>query len=136
MHRQEDRKPSPVDRLSPVVNQPSDKKAGANRKVKTASSPTTAPETKATGLMLNQGMHLLNREDSGVDAGPASRSASSSALAQLDEIWEKDLSKISLPDYVKANATTITFPEKVRKTNRPLFVDEARTHLSRFHIHS
>ena len=63
--------------------------------------------------MLTTGLELLSRDDSGSDLGLAGRSAPSPALAQLDEIWEKDLSKVSLPEYVKANATTITFPEKV-----------------------
>lgn len=34
--------------------------------------------------------------------------------AQLDEIWGRDLTKISLPDYVKSNSTSLSFPEKVR----------------------
>jgi len=42
-------------------------------------------------------------------------SSAPSDLSQLDEIWGKDISKVSLPDYVKKNSTTITFPEKVRE---------------------
>lgn len=114
MHRQEDKKPSPVHRFSPVVNQALAEAAGDRTKVKTSSSPTSDNESTPTGLMLTQGVELLRAVDSGADVGPTGRGTSSPALAQLDEIWEKDLTKINLPEYVKANATTVTFPEKVR----------------------
>ena len=45
----------------------------------------------------------------------AAAAAASELTSQLDDIWEKDLTKVNLPDYVKSNGTTITFPEKVRQ---------------------
>ena len=78
--------------------------------------------------MLTQGVELLSREDPAANAGPAGRSTSSPVLAQLDEIWEKDLSKVNLPEYVKANATTITFPEKVCYVQRARIYAEGQEH--------
>lgn len=49
-------------------------------------------------------------------AASASAAVAASALlvsSHLDDIWQKDLGKVDLPEYVQANATTITFPEKL-----------------------
>jgi hypothetical protein len=49
-------------------------------------------------------------------AEAANAAVSASALlaaSHLDDIWQKDLGKADLPGYVQANATTITFPEKL-----------------------
>lgn len=114
MQRQEDRKPSPGDRLAPVDNQSFTESNGDSRKVRATSSHRAAPKSIQSEDMLAKELSLLSRGDSAPDLGLSGRAEEPADLSQLDEIWKKDLSKVSLPEYVKANATTITFPEKVR----------------------
>jgi len=71
---------------------------------------------QGTEGMMNRGKSMAEKASMPFSSKSSPCHASSSPdLFQLDEIWEKDLSKVSLPDYVKENTTTITFPEKVSR---------------------
>lgn len=51
----------------------------------------------------------------GMSSCPAAYSTQSSVeSAHLDKIWESDISKVDLPQYVRAHNTSLSFPEKVR----------------------
>jgi hypothetical protein len=67
-----------------------------------------APSNKPAVLSTDTRTQPMQSPSVSVMVGP------SEVPAELDEIWGRDLNKVSLPDYVKANSTTLTFPEKVR----------------------
>ena len=118
MHRPIDRKPSPEDRSSGVYETPGSK---STQRVLPASVFAAASNRNHPGeQMLMHSVAPLNREESFSEVSgmlPSTSSSfvarGSSVLTQLDEIWDKDLSKVNLPEYVKTNSTTITVPEKV-----------------------
>ena len=118
MHRSGDRKPSPVDRSSAVTRGTSGSKS-ADGKESNIDYPRTGIDLTSEQMLLPlQSVQPLVREEdvaSMLPSAPSSfaASASSDNMTQLDEIWEKDLNKVDLPEYVKANSTSITFPEKV-----------------------
>mmetsp|Transcript_276 Transcript_276/g.573 ORF Transcript_276/g.573 Transcript_276/m.573 type:complete len:444 (+) Transcript_276:228-1559(+) len=131
MQRPDDRKPSPVEQSTPEDNARTS--TARRRRPRGNSNPT--PRSSATlstasankkplqgGMLIQQGTEgMMNRGKSMAEKASMPFSSKSSPchassspdLFQLDEIWEKDLSKVSLPDYVKENTTTITFPEKL-----------------------
>ena len=122
MHRPLDRKPSPEDRSSGTHETP---RTSSQQVALTLPSSVLAAalDRNPSAHMLTHGLAPLNREESFPEVAsmlpsPTSSFAArgSSVLTQLDEIWDKDLSKVNLPDYVKTNSTTITFPEKVGRT--------------------
>ena len=48
----------------------------------------------------------------------AERAAISTSLEPslpLDDIWQRDIESVDLPEYVRARSTTISFPEKVSR---------------------
>ena len=107
-----------MDRSSAVTRETSGSKS-ADRKESNINYPRTGIDLASEQMLLPlQSVQPLVREEevaSMLPSAPSSfaASASSDSMTQLDEIWEKDLNKVDLPEYVKANSTSITFPEKV-----------------------